>query len=125
MDINKLKTLQYEGLRALYRKFLHSQDISKATINTAFVDTFYLWRKGSKELFWNVATANNFESEARNTLIKVLSENSKGNVNSLTNSYLSHLRRFRLFLVSDISDEPSLAKQEKNCETCIKISTYN
>lgn len=120
MDINKLKTLQYEGLRALYRKFLHSQDISKATINTAFVDTFYLWRKGSKELFWNVVTANNFESEARNTLIKVLSENSKGNVNSLTNSYLSHLRRFRLFLVSDISDEPSLAKQEKIAKPALK-----
>lgn len=77
------------------------------------MDTFYLWRKGSKKLFWNVATATDFESGARNMLIKVLSKNSKGNVNSLTSSYLSHLRRFRLFLVSDITHEPSLPKQEK------------
>ncbi|WP_017754388.1 hypothetical protein [Calidifontibacillus oryziterrae] len=48
MDINKMIALPYDELRALYRNFLHSQSISNATINTAYVDTFYLWRKGSK-----------------------------------------------------------------------------
>ena len=96
-----MKALSYEELRALYKKFLHSQDISKATINTAYVDTFYLWRKGSKELFWSVATAIDFENEARNALIKALSENSTGNAKSLVSGYMSHLRRFRLFLSSD------------------------
>jgi hypothetical protein len=43
LDINKMKALSYEELRALYKDFLHSQNISKATINTAYVDTFYLW----------------------------------------------------------------------------------
>lgn len=113
MDINKMKALSHDELRALYKIFLHSQNISKATINTAYVDTFYLWRKGSKDLFWNAATATDFENEAKGALIKALSENSTGNVNSLVNGYLSHLRRFRLFLASDGTAEPSTPKQEK------------
>lgn len=108
-----MKSLPYDELRALYRNFLHSQNISKATINTAYVDTFYLWRKGSKDLFWNSVNATDFETEAKNTLIKALSKNSTGNVNSLVSGYLSHLRRFRLFLASDGTAEPSALKQEK------------
>ena len=96
MDTNKLKALSYDELRALYRNFLHSQNISKLTINTAYGDTFYLWRKGSKDLFWNAVTDADFESVAKDELIKALSENSTGNAKSLANSYLSHLRRFRL-----------------------------
>jgi len=46
---------------------------------------------------WNAVSATDFENEARGALIKSLSENSTGNVNSLVNGYLSHLRRFRLF----------------------------
>ncbi len=107
-----MKALSYDELRALYRKFLHSQNISKATINTAYVDTFYLWRKGSKDLFWNAVTATDFENEAKNELIKALSKNSAGNVNSLVSGYLSHHRRFRLFLASDGTAEPFTPKQE-------------
>jgi hypothetical protein len=112
LDINKIKDLSYDDLRALYRNFLHSQNISKLTINTAYVDTFYLWRKGSKDLFWNAVSATGFENAAKEALIKALSENSTGNVKSLVNSYLSHLRRFRLFLASDGTVEPSTPKQE-------------
>ena len=110
MDIIKMKTLSYDELRALYRNFLHSQNISKLTINTAYVDTFYLWRKGSKDLFWNAVTATDFENEAKSELLKALSENSTGNVKSLVNSYTSHLRRFRLFLSSDGTTESSVLK---------------
>lgn len=113
MDTNKLKALSYDELRALYRNFLHSQNISKLTINTAYGDTFYLWRKGSKDLFWNAVTDADFESVAKDELIKALSENSTGNAKSLANSYLSHLRRFRLFLASDGTAGPVAPKQEK------------
>lgn len=113
MDIFKMKALSYDEMRSLYRKFLHIQNISKLTINTAYADTFYLWRKGSKDLFWNAVTDTDFENIARNELIKALSENSTGNAKSLANSYLSHLRRFRLFLASDGTAEPSAPKQEK------------
>jgi len=112
LDINKMKALPYDELRALYRNFLQSQNISKLTINTAYVDTFYLWRKGSKDLFWNAVTDTDFEDKAKNILIKALSENSTGNVKSLVSSYLSQLRRFRLFLASDGTAEPTALKLE-------------
>ena len=113
MDIDKMKALSYEELRALYKIFLHSQNISKLTVNTAYVDTFYLWRKGSKELFWNTVSAMDFEDSAKNELLKALTENSTGNIKSLVNSYLSHLRRFRLFLSSDGTVQPFTSMQEK------------
>jgi hypothetical protein len=95
-----MKALSFDELRALYRNFLHSQDISKSTIDTAYSDTFYLWRKGSKDLFWNAVTNTDFENVAKSELIKALSENSTGNIKSLASGYLSHLKRFRLFLSS-------------------------
>ena len=58
-------------------------------------------------------TSTDFENVAKNELIKALSENSNGNVKSLVNSYLSHLRRFHLFLTSDGTIEPSEPRQEK------------
>jgi hypothetical protein len=108
-----MKALSYEELRATYKDFLHSQSISKLTINTAYTDTFYLWRKGNKDLFWDTVTAMDFEDSAKNELIKALTENSTGNVKSLVNSYLSHLRRFRLFLASDGNAQAFTTRQEK------------
>lgn len=108
-----MKVLSYDELRALYKIFLHNRDISKNTINTALTDTFYLWRKGSQEVFWNAVNATNFENEAKRVLIKTLSENSSGNVNSLVNGYMSHLRRFRLFLSLSETTEPAAPKQGK------------
>lgn len=112
MDLNSMRALSYDELLSLYRKFLHNQSISKATINTAYVATFYLWRKESKELFWDVLATTDFEKEARNALLKALSENSSGNVNSLVSGYMSHLRRFRLFLTSNEAIKPIEYKQQ-------------
>ena len=92
MDINNMKALSYDDLRVLYRNYLNSQEFTKKTIHTACADAFYLWRKGSKDLFWNAVIDTNFENRAKNELIKALSENSTGNAKSLANSYLSHLR---------------------------------
>ena len=109
-----MKAQSYDELRGLYRSFLHHQKISKETINTIYTDTFYLWRKGSRELFWDAVNAKDFENEAKTVLTTTLSEYSTGNVNLLVNGYMSHLRRFRLFLISDGNIELSALKQEKN-----------
>jgi len=101
LDINKMKALSFEELRALYRSFLNSLDYKQTTIDTSYSDSFYLWKKESKDLFWNVVTSSDFESVAKQALFKALTENSTGNVNSLVSSYMSHLRRFRSFLSSD------------------------
>lgn len=101
MDINKMKALSLEELRAIYKVFLHSKDFAKSTVSTSYSDSFYLWKKGSKDLFWNVVTSTDFESVAKEALFKALTDNSTGNVNFLVSSYMSHLRRFRLFLSSE------------------------
>ena len=106
-----MKVLSFEELRALYRKFLNSLDYKQTTIDTSYSDSFYLWKKESKDLFWNVVTSPDFESVAKEALFKALTENSTGNVNSLVSSYMSHLRRFRLFLSSDGAMDPVEIKQ--------------
>ncbi|MFV0363824.1 MAG: hypothetical protein ACK5LL_12180 [Suipraeoptans sp.] len=100
MNISKLRELSFEDIRISYKDYLQKQNLSINTINTSSVDAFYLWRKGSSNLFWNVITSDNFEIIAKKELVKALQENSKGNANSLVSGYMSHLRRFRHFLDS-------------------------
>ena len=52
-------------------------------------------------MFWEIAVSDDFESAAKEALLKLLKENSAGNVEKLVSGYQSHLRRFRLFLASD------------------------
>ena len=114
MEISEMQALSNNELRSSYRIFLNNQNISKLTVNTALTHTFYLWRNGNKGLFWETVTAMDFESVAKEALIKALSENSSGNVRTLVNSYLSHLRRFRLFLATNGYVVPSIPKQTKS-----------
>ena len=128
LDINQMKALSYDELRYLYKMFLQSQDFKKSTVNTSCHNSFYLWEKGSKELFWAVVTSSDFESIAKKELLKLLSENSTGNINSLVNNYMSHLRRFRLFLYSDgpfnISTSSMQKWKERKSNNKSKIGVY-
>ena len=101
MDITKMMELSYDDLRAVYLRFLRSQDIQISTISTAYSDAFYLWRKEGKDLFWKVVNAPDFEEEAKRVLSETLSKHLAVNAYKQVNAYLSHLRRFRRFLVSD------------------------
>lgn len=116
LDKDKIRSLNFDELRVLYKEYLQNLDISTLTISTAYSDTFYLWRKGSKELFWSTVTATDFENVARLELLKALYENSKGNINSLVSSYLSHLRRFCRFLSLETKKTSVKYKQEHKLE---------
>lgn len=105
MDISKMKALSYEDLRGQYREYLLRQKLNPLSVSTAFSDTFYLWRKGSRDQFWSVVESPKFEEVAKASLINTLSENSTGDISKLVGGYLSHLRRFCLFLSSDGSAE--------------------
>lgn len=91
--------MTYEEVRHLYMPFLQSQGIAPNTIKTAYVDSFYLWRKGSHALFWKAVQGN--EADAKAMLFNALQKNSTGDPEKLINGYMSHIRRFRLFLESD------------------------
>ena len=99
MDINALKQMGYEEVRHLYLPFLRSQGIGTNTIKTASVDSFYLYRKGGHALFWKAVEGS--DADAKATLLDVLRKNTAGNPEKQVYAYLSHIRRFRLFLASD------------------------
>ena len=101
MNVEELKHLSYDDLRAIYKKYLLSQNLAKTTISTSFTDTFYLWRYGSKELFWDTVLSADFEKKSKDTLTNILAKNSTGNVRKIVNGYISHLRRFKNFIFPD------------------------
>ena len=111
MDKNALKKMSYDEVRHLYKPFLQSQSIGPNTIRTAYVDTFYLWRNGDPDLFWKAVDGS--DEEAKAMLLDALRKNSTGNPEKLVSGYLSHIRRFRLFLASDGGEEPSAAVKEE------------
>ena len=100
MDINILKQMSYEKVRSLYRAFLKYQSISESTMSTAYTDTFYLWRHGDHDLFWKAVESS--DEDAKSMLLEVLRANSSGNSEKLVSGYLSHIRRFRMFLASEM-----------------------
>lgn len=98
MGNDNINDLSYDRLRTLYKDFLINQSYSTATIRTLSTEAFYLWRKVSKEQFWDAVNADNFEFAARQALLKALEEHSAGDPKSSVNNYIAHLSRFRLFL---------------------------
>ena len=99
MDINVLKQMTYEEVRSLYKSFLKCQSIAASTISTAYTDSFYLWRNGNHDIFWKAVESS--DSDAKSMLLEVLRENTSGNSEKLVSGYMSHIRRFRLFLTSE------------------------
>lgn len=102
MGAYEYKQLSIEEVRSEYRKSLEAQSFSKNTIVTACTDSFYLWRKAGREAFWNVITSEHFEKDAKESLLTALRAHSRGDVDSLVNGYMAHLRRFRRFIYSDV-----------------------
>ena len=81
MDINALKQMNYEEVRHLYMPFLQSQGVGPNTIKTAYVDSFYLWRKGDHDLFWQAVEGS--DADAKAMLLDVLRKNTSGDPEKL------------------------------------------
>lgn len=101
MYLEKLKSMSLKEIRNTYRVYLKNQKFSKSTIKTASSDTFYLWRNVCQEKFWRIIESVDFEKDARDELLTVLRENSKGNPDMLVNGYMSQMRCFLRFIHSD------------------------
>ena len=106
MNVSELKSLSYDEVREQYRMYLESGPLSRNTIATAYSNTFYLWRKESKEVFWLVVESANFEDKAKLALRSALQAHTTGNVDTLLGGYVAHLRRFRNFAHSSVSFAP-------------------
>lgn len=98
-----------EDVRAIYKKYMNEQNLSKNTISTSLSDAFYIWRKQNADTFWSIVFSEDFDALGKKTLFDLLSQQSNGNVESSVSEYMSHLRRFKRFLISentiDMSDK--------------------
>ena len=101
MKMDGLKALPLGELRALYKKYLTEQDISRTTVGAYCYDAFYLWRKSGQNLFWEIASGDDFENTARHALLKAHEENATGEIEKQVSSYLTALRRFRKFIAME------------------------
>lgn len=106
MNIESAKKLSYENMRKIYKTYLEGQELSRNTVQTFSGDTFYLWNNVGHDEFWDAVTSDDFETDARDALLKALTDNSTGNVSSLINGYLAVLRKFRNFVYSEESYVP-------------------
>lgn len=99
--IEDMKQRSLEDVRAIYKKYMNEQNLSKNTISTSLSDAFYIWRKRNADTFWSIVSSEDFDTLGKNTLLELLRQQSDGNVESNVSDYMSHLRRFRRFLNSE------------------------
>lgn len=114
MNLETAKTLSFDELRNAYRNYLQNAGLKKSTIQTAYSDTFYLWKNVNHDAFWSAVEASDFENVARDALEAALSENSSGNAVTLVSGYMYHLRRFRKFIFDDSKNDVTTMKDPVN-----------
>lgn len=107
--IEDITNRSIDDVRAAYKKYLYTQNLSQNTVMTSSTDAFYIWRKQGSDEFWKVVLSDDFEILAKATLLKSLQQQSSGNVEANVSGYMAHLRRFRRFLESASDIEISAA----------------
>ena len=98
MNINQLTNLSFDELHSKYKLFLLTQNLSDNTVKTSLSDTFYFWRNGSKELFWDIFTSSNFEHVSKENLTKMLIDKNGSFSEVNVSGYMTHFRKFREFI---------------------------
>ena len=110
----KLHTLSFDKAKEVYREYLLCIGMGESTIKTTISDTFYLWKKASKEIFWQVVCSEDFKERAKSELLKALTIHSSGQIERLVIDYFNTLKKFRGFVidydgeVESVSDEEAL-----------------
>ena len=103
-----------DDVRAAYMSYLSGRNLSRNTISTSSTDAFYLWRKQGAGSFWQIVLSDNFEARAKEALLGLLRQHSRGNAESNANGYMAHLRQFKRFLQSEAAlDIPVTIPQER------------
>lgn len=101
MLLDELKRLTKEEVRHNYHIYLNSAGLAANTIQTALSDSFYIWRKVSKQAFWEIVESKEFDQESFIVLNKILPTQENGMPNKNISAYMSHLRRFRMFVFGE------------------------
>ena len=103
MTIDEIRKLSFSEIQNCYADYLRMQGLSPNTVQTSRTDAFYLFKNDSSIDFWELVYSQEFEGVAKGHLHATLSRLSNGNIEANLSGYMSHLRRLRRFLFSDIS----------------------
>lgn len=121
--IDDITVRSLDDIRAAYKKYLNTQNLSQNTVMTSSTDAFYIWRKRGPESFWNIVFSDDFEALGKATLLELLKQQSSGNSEANMGGYMAHLRRFKRFLqsttdiefsVTNAHDSKTIVKKTKN-----------
>lgn len=123
MIIDEMKKLTLQEIQDKYCDYLKKQNLSKSTIQTSCTDAFYLYRNDKTIDFWELLKSPNFEELAYQHLYLTLSKYSHGKIKSNISGYMSHIRKFRNFLYSDVDFNNSRLNKTSLSDKKPEIST--
>ena len=124
MNINQLTNLSFDELHSKYKLFLLTQNLSDNTVKTSLSDTFYFWRNGSKELFWDIFTSSNFEQVSKENLTKILIDKNGSYSEVNVSGYMTHFRKFREFIGIDENTDINHSELKMTIKVKPKKSKY-
>lgn len=124
MNINQLTNLSFDELHSKYKLFLLTQNLSDNTVKTSLSDTFYFWRNGSKELFWDIFTSSNFEHVSKENLTKILIDKNGSFSEVNVSGYMTHFRKFREFIGIDENTDINHSELKMTIKVKPKKSKY-
>lgn len=114
MNIEEYKKLPLEQLRDEYGNCLIKQKYREATVNTSRTDAFYIWRNGSRGLFWQAVEAD--DKTAENILLGILAKkssvNPRRNISGYTLTGYSVTIETRMGLQQEVKDIFTTAASE-------------
>ena len=124
MNINQLTNLSFDELHSKYKLFLLTQNLSDNTVKTSLSDTFYFWRNGSKELFWDIFTSSNFEQVSKENLTKILIDKNGSYSEVNVSGYMTHFRKFREIIGIDENTDINHSELKMTIKVKPKKSKY-
>ena len=101
MTKEEILNLTIDEAKQLFREYVDSQDLAPGTKNTRMHDAFYLAKHNPSIPFFDLLLSEDFETRAKQELVLVLKQNSKGDIEKNLNSYMSHLRKLKEFLIGE------------------------
>lgn len=101
MTKEEILNLDINEARILFKDYLDTQNLQQTTKNTRMNDAFYLIKNNPSIDFFGIIISDKFEEIAQNHLYNTLKKNPKGNIDKNLNSYMSHLRSLRNFLMGN------------------------
>ena len=112
MDIEEIKNKEINQVKDLYREYLEKMGWSGQTIDSAIRETFFLWDKSGKDMFWDTVLSTEFDRVVRRELKYLLDIRATKGVDSRFGDYLFQIQHFRQYVISEFDVEKLELKKD-------------